>query len=52
MIRQGSYHTPRFGHRFVKIATTVPEEWADTLAELLPAMVERARRIKNPGPLF
>jgi aspartate/methionine/tyrosine aminotransferase len=52
MIRQGSYHTPRFGHRFVKIATTVPEDWADTLVELLPAMVERARRIKNPGPLF
>lgn len=52
MIRQGSYHTPRFGHRFVKIATTVPEDWADTLVELLPAMVARARGIKNPGPLF
>jgi aspartate/methionine/tyrosine aminotransferase len=52
MIRQGSYHTPRFGHRFVKIATTVPEDWADTLVELLPAMVERARDIGNPGPLF
>lgn len=52
MIRQGSYHTPRFGHRFVKIATTVPEDWVDTLCELLPAMVERARGINKPGPLF
>ena len=52
MIRQGAYHTPKFGHRFVKIATTVPEDWNDALCSLLPAMVERARGIKNPGPLF
>ena len=52
MIRQGSYHTPKFGHRFVKIATTVPEAWAEALCTKLPAMVERARGIKNPGPLF
>ena len=52
MIRQGSYHTPRFGHRFVKIATTVPEGWADALCELLPAMIEKARDVKTPGPLF
>ena len=52
MIRQGSYHTPKFGHRFVKIATTVPEAWADVLCAKLPAMVEKARSIKNPGVLF
>ena len=52
MIRQGSYHTPKFGHRFVKIATTVPEGWADVLCAKLPAMVEKARSIKNPGVLF
>jgi aspartate/methionine/tyrosine aminotransferase len=52
MIRQGSYHTPRFGHRFVKIATTVPENWADALCARLPAMVECARGIRNPAPLF
>ncbi len=52
MIRQGTYHTPRFGHRFVKISTTVPEAWADALCSLMPAMVERARGITNPGPLF
>lgn len=52
MIRQGSYHTPKFGHRFVKIATTVPEAWADVLCAKLPAMVEKARSIENPGVLF
>lgn len=52
MIRQGAYHTPKFGHRFVKIATTVPEAWADALCAKLPAMVEKARGIANPGPLF
>ncbi len=52
MIRQGTYHTPRFGHRFVKVSTTVPEGWADAFCDELPAMVERARGIKQPGPLF
>jgi histidinol-phosphate/aromatic aminotransferase/cobyric acid decarboxylase-like protein len=42
MIRQGSYHTPKFGHRFVKVATTVPESWADAFCAQ-PSMVERAR---------
>ncbi|MFG0232896.1 pyridoxal phosphate-dependent aminotransferase [Achromobacter sp. 413638] len=49
MIRQGSYHTKRFGHRFVKISLTVPEKWADRFCELLPAMVERARAIDVPA---
>lgn len=52
MIRQGSYHTPRFGHRFVKVSTTVPEAWADAFAERLPAMVERARSLRDLPPLF
>jgi len=52
MIRQGSYHTPKFGHRFVKVATTVPESWADAFCAQLPEMVERARGIREPGPLF
>jgi aspartate/methionine/tyrosine aminotransferase len=52
MIRQGTYHTPTFGHRFVKISTTVPEAWADALCANLPAMVEKARGIKDVGPLF
>lgn len=52
MIRQGSYHTPRFGHRFVKVATTVPEAWADAFCSKLPEMVERARGIKEVPQLF
>jgi aspartate/methionine/tyrosine aminotransferase len=52
MIRQGTYHTASFGHRFVKVATTVPESWADAFCAQLSEMVERARGIKRPGPLF
>jgi aspartate/methionine/tyrosine aminotransferase len=52
MIRQGTYHTPRFGHRFVKVSTTVPEAWADAFVERLPTMVERARAITTVPELF
>jgi len=52
MIRQGTYHTPAFGQRFVKVSTTVPESWADAFCAKLPQMVERARGIEAPGPLF
>jgi histidinol-phosphate aminotransferase len=51
-IRQGAYHTPRFGHRFIKVSTTVPLEWADRFAATLPAAVERARRLADLPPLF
>ena len=52
MIRQGSYHTKRFGHRFVKVSLTVPEAWADRFCELLPEMVALARTIDVPENLF
>ena len=52
MIRQGSYHTPRFGHRFVKVSTTVPEAWADVFCKHLPAMVAKARTIEPDDALF
>jgi aspartate/methionine/tyrosine aminotransferase len=52
MIRQGSYHTPRFGHRFVKVSTTVPEAWADAFCAHLPAMVEKARTVDVDLALF
>jgi aspartate/methionine/tyrosine aminotransferase len=52
MIRQGAYHTKRFGDRFVKVSVTVPEAWADRFAELLPEMVEKARTIPVPQSLF
>lgn len=43
MIRQGTYHTQRFGDRFIKVSTSVPAEWMDTLCERLPALTEAAR---------
>jgi aspartate/methionine/tyrosine aminotransferase len=52
MIRQGRYHTPRFGDRFIKVSTTVPEAWMDDFCQLLPEMIERARGINESGPLF
>lgn len=52
MIRQGAYHTPTFGHRFVKVSTTVPESWADAFCERLPRMVEKARGMEPVAALF
>lgn len=52
MIRQGTYHTPTFGHRFVKVSTTVPENWADAFCERLPQMVEKARGMEPVAALF
>lgn len=52
MIRQGSYHSKRFGNRFVKISLTVPEEWAHHFCELLPTMAEKARTLEVPNELF
>lgn len=52
MIRQGTYHTPTFGHRFVKVSTTVPEAWADAFCARLPDMVAKARGIVEVAALF
>ena len=52
MVRQGTYHTPRFGHRFVKISTTVPKAWAQALCDVLPAAVERARSLPATTALY
>ena len=51
MIRQGSYHTPRFGSRFVKVSTTVPAEWINAFREL-PSAIEAARRLNDVPELF
>jgi histidinol-phosphate/aromatic aminotransferase/cobyric acid decarboxylase-like protein len=52
MVRQGAYHTGRFGHRFIKVSTTVPEQWAREFCELLPQVAREVRgRIVNE-PLF
>ena len=52
MIRQGSYHTPRFGSRFVKVSTTVPTEWVEAFCAYLPAAIEAARGINDVPELF
>ena len=52
MIRQGAYHTPNFGDRFVKGSTSVPAEWVEEFVALLPDLVERARGNKEPVKLF
>lgn len=51
-VRQGAYHTARFGHRFIKVSTTVPRTWADVFAAVLPEAVEQARGLKDVPPLF
>jgi len=52
MIRQGTYHTERFGERFVKVSTSVPTEWMARLCELLPGLVDEARVLNDIPPQF
>jgi aspartate/methionine/tyrosine aminotransferase len=52
MIRQGSYHTQRFGHRFIKVSTSVPMEWMRAFTDALPKMVEKARTRNAIPDLF
>lgn len=52
MIRQGSYHTPRFGSRFVKVSTTVPTEWVDAFCRQLPDAIEAARGLNEVPELY
>jgi histidinol-phosphate/aromatic aminotransferase/cobyric acid decarboxylase-like protein len=47
MIRQGTYHTERFGDRFVKVSTSVPAGWVDEFCSLLPEMVAQARSLNE-----
>lgn len=52
MIRQGTYHTARFGDRFVKVSTSVPGPWVERFCDLLPALAEEARRLNDLPPQF
>ncbi|QCI67356.1 pyridoxal phosphate-dependent aminotransferase [Phreatobacter stygius] len=52
MIRQGAYHTPTFGDRFVKISTSVPTAWVEEFVDLLPRLVEQARGRNEAVKLF
>jgi histidinol-phosphate aminotransferase len=52
MIRQGTYHTQRFGDRFVKVSTSVPSPWVEKFCTLLPQMVAQARTLNDLPPQF
>lgn len=52
MIRQGTYHTARFGDRFVKVSTSVPTPWVERFCDLLPALAEEARTLNDLPPQF
>src|SRR5258707_470764 len=52
MIRQGTYHTQRFGDRFVKVSTSVPSSWVEKFCTLLPEMVAQARTLNDLPPQF
>lgn len=52
MIRQGAYHTPNFGDRFVKVSTSVPTAWAQEFVDLLPSLIEQTRGQNEAVKLF
>ncbi len=52
MIRQGAYHTERFGDRFVKVSTSVPPAWVEKFCALLPAMAAKARTLNDVPAQF
>ena len=43
-IRPGTYQSPRFGTRFVKVSTSVPAEWAQRFAAAWSAVAHEAPR--------
>ena len=52
LIRQGAYHTPKFGDRFIKVSTSVPAAWVEEFAALLPQMLDQARGYNEETKLF
>ena len=52
MIRQGAYHTPNFGDRFIKVSTSVPTAWVQEFVDLLPTLVEQVRGQNEAVKLF
>ena len=52
LVRQGAYHTARFGDRFIKISTTVPSEWVDELCGELSQVIEEARGMNEDIQLY
>ena len=52
LIRQGSYHTKTFGHRFIKVSLSVPEEWVSEFIKLIPESINEAKEIETLPELF
>ena len=52
LVRQGSYHTARFGERFIKVGTTVPGEWIAAFCDHLGEAVAHCRGQTGGGELF
>ncbi len=52
LIRQGSYHTTRFGGRFIKVSTTVPAGWVAEFCNQLGEAIEHCRSQAAAGNLF
>ena len=52
LIRQGSYHTGRFGQRFIKVSTTVPLAWMESFCDQLDGAVRSCRGQAAAGALY
>ena len=52
MVRQGAYHTSKFGDQFIKVSVSAPREWVEKFCELLPAVVEEASSLDREIQLF
>ena len=52
MVRQGAYHTPTFGDRFIKVSVSVPRAWVEAFVDVLPGAIDRARGMNATAKLF
>ena len=43
LVRQGSYHTKKFGNKFVKVSLSVPKEWVDEFINLFPSIISKSK---------
>jgi len=52
LVRQGNYHTKKFGNKFIKVSLSVPKEWADEFLYLFPTIILKARNKSEIFQLF
>ena len=52
LVRQGTYHTERFGDRFIKVSMSTPREWVEEFCALLPESIDEARGLTPDVQLF